>query len=112
VNSSRLAGIPIDHAVAELAAFPLASEAAFEIGVTHLDPLLQEQRPSGKATQQLWRQAERHFLGGFPAFSVEEAVAIRDRLWFGVAPPASSQSRSRMAHGQLECVVRSPQHMR
>ena len=74
---SRLAQIPIDHVVAEVAAFPLASVASLELGLTELSPLL-----SGP-TRPLWREAERHTLGSFPAFSVDEAVAIRDRIWFG-----------------------------
>ncbi|MCI0628309.1 MAG: hypothetical protein L0387_42770 [Acidobacteria bacterium] len=76
MGTSRIAALPIDHLIAETAAFPLASEAALKLAVTELDPELSE------PTASLWRAAERHILGGFPAFSVDEAVAIRDRLWF------------------------------
>lgn len=76
VSTSRLAALPIDHLVAELAAFPLASEAALRLRMIALDPKFSD------GTRELWREAERQILGCFPAFSVDEAVAIRDRLWF------------------------------
>ncbi|MGH8657203.1 MAG: hypothetical protein ACREV4_01580 [Gammaproteobacteria bacterium] len=79
MNSARLAAIPIDHVVAEMAAIPLASEAALRFAVIELDPELK-----GNSSA-LWRAAERHTLGSFPAFSIDEAVAIRDALWFGGA---------------------------
>jgi hypothetical protein len=80
-NFARQAGIPIHHVIAEVAAFPLTAETALEQACTgfHPDP------PSDPATQRLWRAAEKHVLGSFPAFSIEEAVAIRDRVWFGAA---------------------------
>lgn len=78
MGSSRLAGIPIDHLRAEVFAFPLASEAAFRIGggLTSLDPGMNGQ------TRRLWRAAETAVLAGFPGFGVDEAVTIRDRIWF------------------------------
>lgn len=76
MSASRLAALPIDHLVAEMAAFPLASEAALQLRIVALDPAL-----SGP-TGDLWREAERRVLGSFPAFSVDEAIAIRDRIWF------------------------------
>jgi Adenosine deaminase len=76
-NSSRLAQIPIDHVVAEVAAFPLSSVEALGCSITELSPMMQG------VTASLWRAAERHALGSFPAFSVDEVVAIRDRIWFG-----------------------------
>jgi hypothetical protein len=76
MSGSRLAGIPIDHVVAELAAYPLASAAALRHRITALDPRLDE--PTGS----FWRHVEREALGHFPAFGVDEAVAIRDSLWF------------------------------
>ena len=78
MGSTRLAGIPIDHVRAEVAAFPVASEAAFRLGrtLTGLDPTM------GEPTRELWRRAEETLLGVFPSFSVDEAVAIRDRIWF------------------------------
>lgn len=75
--SSRLAGIPLGHVAAEIAAFPFASAAALELCPIQLDPSLD----SG-VTPALWRRAEMALLGSFPAFSVDEIVGLRDRLWF------------------------------
>ena len=71
------ARIPVDHVIAETAAFPLASEASLRLRPTGLDAEL-----SG-TTRDLWREAESRLLGSFPAFSVDEAVAVRDLVWFG-----------------------------
>lgn len=76
MGASRLAGVPINHFIAEMAAFPLASEHALRLATTELDPNL------GQGTAELWRGAERQILGASPAFSVDETVAIRDSLWF------------------------------
>jgi hypothetical protein len=84
VGTSRHAAIPIDHAIAEMAAFPIASEAALRLAITELVafPALALDRN----TAALWRAAEIVALGGFPAFSVDEAVALRDLTWFASAP--------------------------
>lgn len=74
--SSRLAGIPLDHVAAEIAAFPLASAASLELRATELDPLV------GGGTAALWRCAEASLIGGLPSFSLDEIVALRDRIWF------------------------------
>jgi hypothetical protein len=89
MHSLRLAGIPMDHLVAELAAFPLASETALALGLIRLDPTFSTPAPVGGDCQRLWRAAEQQLLGHFPAFSIEEAVAIRDAVWFdtGVVTP-------------------------
>lgn len=79
MSRHRLASLPIDHLEAEFAAFPLASEAAFSLGVTTLRPDL------GGATKALWRAAERHFVGQFPSFSLTELGHLRDKIWFGAA---------------------------
>jgi hypothetical protein len=76
MTNARTAQIPMDHIVAEVAAFPLASEAALRLAVIGLDEELDP--PTGA----LWREAERQILGGFPAISVEEVVGIRDKVWF------------------------------
>src|SRR5262245_16518090 len=78
MSTARLAGIPIDHVVAEVAAFPLTGEKSLELAVTDLDPRLGRD----STTLKLWRAAEHYTLSAFPAFSVEEAVTIRDRIWF------------------------------
>jgi len=79
MHGARTVAIPIDHLIAEVAAFPLASEDAFEIGASVLDGTM-----STRDAKTLWRAAEGALLGAFPAFSVEELVAARDRLWFPV----------------------------
>jgi hypothetical protein len=76
VSASRLAGIPIEHVIAEIAAFPLASIASLELCSAALDP-----RITG-GTMALWRRAEAALVTGFPAFSLDEVAALRDRIWF------------------------------
>jgi len=87
----RLASIPVDHLVAETAAFPLASEAAFQFSPVALDPFIahsvpssDRSKPGGTAeiTANLWRAAERALVTRSPSVSLDEVVAIRDRLWF------------------------------
>lgn len=70
--------IPWHHIEAEMAAFPLASVASFENGITQLDPSLKDE-----ATRRLWRAAERQALSHVPSLSVDEATALRDQTWFG-----------------------------
>ncbi len=77
MTTARLAALPIDYLLAEMAVLPLASEAALRLCITQLDPKLSDN------TARLWREAERQMLGCFPAFSVDEVVAIRDYFWFG-----------------------------
>lgn len=112
MNSSRLVRIPIDHLVAEVAAYLLVSEAAFQLGLTVLDPDGAPYRAGlrcpdlAQRTAQLWRQAEQHLLGGFPAFSVEEVVAIRDAIWFHRSPSVSSATGVRPLHIYLQSLAR------
>lgn len=93
---SRWTGIPSDHIVAELAAFPLGSEKAFELGLTQLSPKVEG------PTRNLWRAAEQAMLLAFPGFSIDEAVAIRDQLWFD-RPEAGPQT----LHGYLTRLART-----
>ncbi len=72
----RLTGVPLDHVVAELVAYPLASEAAFELGVRGMDPDL------GGDTGKLWSRFEREELPRLRGFSLDESFAVRDRTWF------------------------------
>ena len=74
--ASRLSSTPIDHIVAETAAFPLASEEAFRLAVTELDPRL-----TG-TTASLWRDFEREGSTIFRSYSVDEVTSVRDRVWF------------------------------
>lgn len=75
MGAPRLATIPFEHIEAELAAFPLASEASFRLGTASLDPLV-------SSNDKLWRAAEKHVLNTLPSVPPDEAVAIRDKLWF------------------------------
>lgn len=78
MNSSRIALIPIAHVAAEVVAYPLASEAGLELGLTSLSPLL-----DGKTrTADLWRRAEQDLLQAHPSIALDELVAIRDDVWF------------------------------
>src|SRR5437870_326965 len=70
MRAVRAVSIPIDHLIAEVAAFPFGSERSLELGVHQLDPRLQ-----ASGTQRLWRAAEGLLLAAFPAFSVEEVVS-------------------------------------
>lgn len=97
MSYQRSAQTPIEHLLAEMIAFPLASEAAFRLGLTDLHPLpSQNQRAetgtstvhvqtssSNHRTARLWREAERELLTSTPAFSIDELVSLRDRVWFG-----------------------------
>jgi Adenosine deaminase len=76
MNPIRLTGVPLDHVVAELVAYPLASEAAFRLGICRLDPDL------NGATGELWSRFEREELPRLRGFSLDEAFAFRDRTWF------------------------------
>jgi hypothetical protein len=74
----RRLAIPHDHLLAEVAALPLATEAAFHNGLIALHPLL------GKDAQtcDLWRAAERLLTGSFPSVSLDDLTNLRDWVWF------------------------------
>jgi hypothetical protein len=72
----RLVPLPVDHLEAELAAFPVASEAALRSSAVALHPDLK------RSTDPLWRAAEHELLGAWPAVGLDEFVDLRDRLWF------------------------------
>lgn len=80
MSAPRLATIPFEHVEAELAAFPLASEASFHLGIPSLDPFVSRK-------DELWRAAEKHVLHTLPSVPPDEAVAIRDKLWFDSSNP-------------------------
>ena len=85
--TTRLAAIPFEHVEAELAAFPIASEASFRSPPAGLDSVTSRQKG-------LWRAAERDVLASIPSVPLDEFVAIRDRLWFGETPdPGRTQPR-------------------
>lgn len=77
MSSPRLATIPFEHVEAEIAAFPLASEASFRLGTVSLDAHV-----SRGSNDKLWRHTERFVLNALPSVPLDEAVGIRDRLWF------------------------------
>lgn len=71
----RSVGMPIDHIEAEMAAFPIASEAAFKLSVVNINS---DQRGNSGA---LWRETEAELIRSNPSVSVDEIIALRDRLW-------------------------------
>jgi hypothetical protein len=75
MSAPRLATIPFEHIEAEMAAFPIVSETSFRRGVTSLNPLV-------SGDDALWRAAERELVGALPSLPLDEASAIRDKLWF------------------------------
>ena len=90
--ATRLASIPFEHVEAELAAFPIASEASFRSSPVHLDPVTSNQK-------ELLRAAERDILAALPSVPLDEFVTIRDRVWFGPCPDSIGvQPRIRLVH--------------
>jgi hypothetical protein len=87
MSTPRLAAIPFEHVEAEMAAFPLASEASFHLGISELNPLISRE-------DKLWRAAEQHILHALPSLPHDEAVIIRDKLWFESSNPNQSISAS------------------
>lgn len=75
MTAPRLATIPFEHVEAEMAAFPIASEASFRSPLTSLDPAVSR-------ADRLWLDAEKVIMEALPSVHLEEAAAIRDRLWF------------------------------
>jgi hypothetical protein len=86
MSAPRLATIPFEHIEAELGAFPLASEASFRLGTASLDPMV-------SSNDRLWRDAEKHVLNTLPSVPHDEAVAIRDKLWFDSSNPEQTISK-------------------
>ena len=106
--TNRLATIPFEHVEAELAAFPIASEASFRSASVVLDSVTPRRRePKG---EELSRSAEREILASVPSVPLDEFVAIRDRLWFGYDPWPDSDAQPvpldqylrRLANGYLD----------
>ncbi len=82
MTSRRATAFPLEHLGAELFAFPFASVAALDFGLTCLDPDMHD--VSG-ATATVWRATEVELLRSFPSVSVDEISNLRDGLWFGGA---------------------------
>ena len=79
--TNRRAAIPFEHVEAELAAFPIASEAGFRSALIEL-PAVTSRRSDENGTD-LFRSAEKEILASAPSVPLDELLAIRDRLWFG-----------------------------
>ncbi|RYD84657.1 MAG: hypothetical protein EOP84_04900 [Verrucomicrobiaceae bacterium] len=98
VSASRNTAIPWHHTIAELVAFPLASEAALGQSVVALDPQLDQEE-----TWRLWRAAERELIAASPSFSIDELVGLRDELWFKNDIPEGEFSTNSIP---LDCYLR------
>lgn len=70
--------VPEAYLRAEIASFPLTSEASFHTPLLKLDPMLAE---DGR-TRRLWRACE-DMLAQHTGWSLDRLVAARDRGWFG-----------------------------
>ena len=79
----RTFSLPIDHLVAEIAAYPIATEASFQLGIVELSHEMDGD------TRGLWRRAECELLRSAPSISVDELIGIRDRVWFSNSNSAS-----------------------
>lgn len=75
MSAPRLATIPFEHIEAEMAAFPLVSETSFHLGIISLNPIVSRD-------DVLWRAAEKEVIAALPSLSLDEALAIRDKVWF------------------------------
>ncbi len=87
-STTRLVSIPLYHLEAEVAAYPLAAERAFGLGLVALSPRLQRGDRASltqRDTATLWRDAEQRLLANTPALSVDEALNFRDLFWFAEA---------------------------
>src|ERR1041385_4011563 len=100
MSSPRLATIPFEHVEAELAAFPLASETSFQLCIASLDPLISRK-------DELWRAAEKHILSTLPSVPPDEAVVIRDKLWFDSSNAEQKVSQSVPLSGYLRRLAAS-----
>jgi hypothetical protein len=85
VSKERISPIPNGLLDVEMAAFPIATEAAFFLAPVNLDPAI------GGTTSQLWRAAENELLRRFTGIRVEHVTSVRDVEWFG-APAAPARS--------------------
>lgn len=85
----RTVQYPMDHLLAEMIAFPIASEASFRIASSSIE----EPEPLGG--QRLWRAAEQYLISSYPSLPLEELVMLRDRLWYGDESNSSSPNLSR-----------------
>jgi hypothetical protein len=90
--------VPESFLRAEIAAFPLASEASFKSGLILLDPRLAQDNKTGE----LWRACE-DSLASHTGWSLDRLLAARDRSWFCQA----SYNNSTSMHAYLRRLSRS-----
>lgn len=88
MSGTRGVEVPLEHVMAELAAFPLTSEAASRHALIQFERTL---RKGGEATStgRLWREAEAAMVNSFPSFGIDELAILRDWLWFRRTPGAT-----------------------
>lgn len=92
---------PEQHLHAEIATFPLVTEAAFRSALTHLDPAL------GTGTGLLWRACEAR-VAEHTNWSLDRVVGIRDQTWFGVDHMRRGEPATRVPmHVYLRSLARS-----
>jgi hypothetical protein len=92
--------VPESFLRAEVAAFPLASERSFQLGLVALDPLLGEDNKTGE----LWRSCESQ-LAPHTGWSLDRLLAARDRGWFGAM--SGTHDHAIPLHVYLQTLVRS-----
>ena len=103
LSRQRVSQTPLEHLIAEVAAWPLASERSFTLGLDQLDPSLQG------STGKLWRSLEDR-LASVTAQSIDELNAIRDFVWFGAGQEIQHGIQQSSQHNTLpEHVARSRQ---
>ncbi|HEX8087404.1 MAG TPA: hypothetical protein VF762_01035, partial [Blastocatellia bacterium] len=78
MSAPRLATIAFEHIEAEMAVFPLVSETSFRLGIISLNPIVSHD-------DVLWRAAEREIIGALPSLPLDEALLIRDKVWFNAS---------------------------
>ncbi len=94
--------IPEAYLRAEIAAYPLAGEAAFGSGLRVLDPGLAANSP----TAQLWRACEAQFAQ-HTGWSLDRLVSARDRGWFGAAASRAGDATKVPMHRYLRTLASS-----
>ncbi|MCA9048050.1 MAG: hypothetical protein KDA89_04945 [Planctomycetaceae bacterium] len=85
----RRSSFSVDFVTAEMFAAPFWLPKSLTEAITSLHPDLNDgrSRSSGK-TAALFRQTERYLLSQIPSMSLDEFMALRDRIWF----PATESS--------------------
>lgn len=98
---------PEAYVRAEVAAFPLSAQSAFETALTELDPSL-----ATPATAKLWRDGEEMLVEHASGWSLDRIVAVRDRSWFGEPAPEDRRDAPVPLHRYLRRLARDHLHRR